>query len=42
VLTNLPTANLNLTMAVANGTAAANTLLVDYILMANERDPASL
>lgn len=42
VLTNLPTVNLNLTMAVANGTAAANTLLVDYILMANERDPLSL
>lgn len=42
VLTNLPTANLNLTMAVSNGTAAANTLLVDYILMSNERDPLSL
>lgn len=42
VLTNLPTANLNLTMAVANGTAAANTLLVDYIGCFNERDPLSL
>lgn len=42
VLTNLPTANLNVTMAVGNGTAAANTLLVDYILAANERDPLSL
>lgn len=42
VLTNLPTANLNMTMAVANGTAAANTLLVDYIGMWNERDPNSL
>lgn len=42
VLTNLPTANLNLTLAVANGTAAANTLLVDYVLAATERDSASL
>lgn len=42
VLTNLPTANLNLTMAVANGTAAANTLLVDYIMIATERDALSL
>ena len=42
VLTNLPTVNLNLTMAVSNGTAAANTLLIDYILMSNERDPLSL
>lgn len=42
VLTNLPTANLNVTMAVANGTAAANTLLIDYVFMANERDPNSL
>lgn len=42
VLTNLPTANLNVTMAVANGTAAANTLLVDYILASTERDPLSL
>ncbi|QPF87049.1 hypothetical protein IC762_12430 [Bradyrhizobium genosp. L] len=42
VLTNLPTANLNLTLAVANGTAAANTLLIDYVGMFNERDSASL
>lgn len=42
VLTNLPTANLNVTMAVSNGTAAANTLSVDYVLMSNERDPLSL
>lgn len=42
VLTNLPAANLNLTMAVSNGTAAANTLLVDYIGCFNERDPLSL
>lgn len=41
-LTNLPTANLNLTIAVANGTAAANTLLVDYVGVFNERDSASL
>lgn len=41
-LTNLPTANLNLTIAVANGTAAANTLLVDYIGAFNERDALSL
>lgn len=37
LLTNLPVANLNLTMAVANGTAAANTLTVDYIHVATER-----
>jgi hypothetical protein len=42
VLTNLPTANLNLTMAVSNGTAAANTLLIDYVGMFAERDPLSL
>jgi hypothetical protein len=41
VLTNLPTANLNMTMAVANGTAAANTLLVDYVLGSTERDPGN-
>ena len=41
-ITNLPTANLNLTMAVSNGTAAANTLNVDYIGAFNERDPLSL
>jgi hypothetical protein len=36
--TNLPFAtNLNLTIAVANGTAAANTLLVDYAFMATIR-----
>lgn len=37
VTTNLPTAALNLTMAVSNGTAAANTLTVDYIMVATER-----
>jgi hypothetical protein len=42
VLTNLPTANLNLTMAVSNGTAAANTLLIDYVGMFAERDPLSI
>lgn len=42
VLTNLPTANLNLTLALSNGTAAANTMLVDYVGFFNERDPASL
>lgn len=41
-VTNLPTANLNLTIAVSNGTAAANTLNVDYIGAFNERDPISL
>jgi hypothetical protein len=36
--TNLPTGvNLNVTLAVANGTAAANTLTTDYILVATER-----
>ena len=36
--TNLPTGvNLNVTMAVANGTAAANTLTVDYLLVATKR-----
>lgn len=36
--TNLPTGvNLNLTLAVANGTAAANTLTVDYIMAATLR-----
>lgn len=38
---NLPTVNLNLTMAVSNGTAAANTLNVDYILVSQER-PSTL
>jgi hypothetical protein len=41
-LTNLPTANLNLTMAVANGTAAANTLNVDYIFASTERPSTNL
>lgn len=40
-VTNLPTANLNATLAVANGTAAANTLLVDYIFAAVERSQAA-
>lgn len=41
-ITNLPTANLNLTIAVANGTAAANTLNVDYILASIERPATNL
>lgn len=40
--TNLPTANLNLTIAVANGTAAANTLNVDYIFASIERPSTNL
>lgn len=36
-ITNLPTANLNLTIAVSNGTAAANTLTVDYVMAATLR-----
>lgn len=40
-LTNLPFAtNLNLTLAVSNGTAAANTLLIDYVFCATERSAA--
>lgn len=39
--TNMPTTNLNLTLAVANGTAALNTLLVDYVLVSTER-PSTL
>lgn len=41
-LTNLPTANLNLTIAASNGTAAAITLNVDYILVSTERPPTNL
>ncbi len=38
VTTNLPTGtNLNVTLAVSNGTAAANTLTVDYLLIATKR-----
>lgn len=36
-VTNLPTRTLAITFAVANGTAAANTMLVDYIMIATER-----
>lgn len=39
-ITNLPTVVMNLTLAVANGTAAANTLKVDYITMATKRPAA--
>lgn len=39
--TNLPTANLNLTIAASNGTAAAITLNVDYVLVSQER-PSTL
>jgi len=41
--TNLPasTTNLALTIALENGTAAANTLLVDYVLAAVERESPS-
>lgn len=39
--TNLPTANLNLTLAASNGTAAAITLNVDYVLVSIER-PSTL
>jgi len=35
--TNLPSSALNLTIAVANGTAAANTLTVDYVLASTAR-----
>jgi len=41
-LTNIPTANLDLTIAVANGTAAANTLNVDYIFASTERPSTNL
>lgn len=40
-ITNMPTVNLNLTLAVANGTAASNTLNVDYVLVSTER-PSTL
>jgi hypothetical protein len=40
--TNLPTAALNLTMAVSNGTAAANTLTTDYILASTFRPSTAL
>jgi len=40
-ITNLPTANLNLTMAASNGTAAAITLNVDYAFASVER-PSTL
>lgn len=40
--TNMPTTNLNLTLAVANGTAALNTLLVDYVLVSTERSSTLL
>ena len=40
-ITNLPTANLNLTLAESNGTAAANTLNVDYVFVSQER-PSTL
>lgn len=36
--TNLPTGvNLNLTMAISNGTAAAITALIDYVMVATQR-----
>jgi hypothetical protein len=41
-VTNMPTANLNLTLAVSNGTAAANTLNVDYIFVSTERPSTNL
>ena len=43
VTTNLPASstNLALTIAVENGTAAAETLLVDYVLVAVERESPS-
>ena len=41
VLTNLPTVALALTIAVSNGTAAANTLTVDYVMATTER-PSTL
>lgn len=41
-ITNLPTANLNLTIAEGNGTAAAITTTVDYIFASNERASTAL
>lgn len=40
-VTNLPTVNLNLTLAASNGTAAAITLNVDYAIVSSER-PSTL
>lgn len=41
-ITNLPTVNLNLTMCITNGTGAAITLNVDYLLASIERPSTNL
>lgn len=40
--TNLPTAGLNITIGVSNGTAAANTLTVDYVLASTLRAASAM